>query len=190
MHPHTNTHTVSITFGATPKLEIEKCGSACASIRMDDGVEIRPILTAQSSGGWIDAFILFPQASSDIRDSQAYSRLLLLLYRSWDKSFHFSYKERRHNIGHKQPMLSSTVPGVPWCNCNLMHRHNVYFTTEDTSPPFCTKPRIQCCWMGRGCQHPEPPALPTPSIGCQCSTPTPGEAAGLRFLLSHQLFQF
>jgi len=37
---------------------------------MDDGVEIRPILTAQSSGGWIDAFILFPQASSDIRTAR------------------------------------------------------------------------------------------------------------------------
>lgn len=48
-------HRIFVTFGATPKPQIEKRGSVCASIRM----EIRPVLTAQSSGGWIDAFILF-----------------------------------------------------------------------------------------------------------------------------------
>lgn len=52
-------HRIFITFEATPKLQIEKRGSVCASIRVDGKVEIRPILTTQSSGGWIDAFILF-----------------------------------------------------------------------------------------------------------------------------------
>lgn len=81
-------------------------------------------------GGFIP-FISFSWANSGTRVSRAYSRLLLRLHRSWDKSFRLFHKKRRYNTGHKQPALRITVSGLPRCNCHLMRKRQAYFATED-----------------------------------------------------------
>lgn len=89
-------------------------------------------------GGFIP-FISFSWANSGTRVSRAYSRLLLRLHRSWDKSFRLFHKKRRYNTGHKQPALRITVSGLPRCNCHLMRKRQAYFATEDRNPESRTR---------------------------------------------------